>query len=172
MYWLIIFYFSTRDALVPFDPIPKFLCVKGLLFFSFWQSVVITVLVQFGVITEIPVIHYSVEHVSSTIQNSLICLEMLVFAILHTRSFSVEPFRFLRTLTPAPPRSARTMFRNAIDLSDVVEDLRDSVPRFSRSAAPVVPNLMEKKNDESLRVMIPTAEGIRQISEISKNSSK
>lgn len=31
-------------------PMPKFLCVKGILFFSFWQAITISALVAAGVI--------------------------------------------------------------------------------------------------------------------------
>jgi hypothetical protein len=33
-------------------PLPKFLCVKAIIFFSFWQSVVVALLVSAGVIPE------------------------------------------------------------------------------------------------------------------------
>jgi hypothetical protein len=153
MYFLILFYQATKESLTPFNPIPKFLCIKGVLFFSYWQSVMITILVKAGIITEIPVINYSVEYVASTVQNSLICLEMVGFAIAHHFAFSSEPFYFLPTrlnseLSIAQPLvanpsessrrapreplriSARAMLRNAVDFSDVVNDFQEVAPEM------------------------------------------
>ena len=153
MYFLILFYQATKESLMPFNPIPKFLCIKGVLFFSYWQSVVITILVKVGIITEIPVINYSVEYVASTVQNTLICIEMVGFAIAHHFAFSAKPFYFLPTrlnselpisqpLVPdatqpaargvrEPLRtSARAMIRNAVDFSDVVSDFQEVAPEM------------------------------------------
>jgi hypothetical protein len=155
LYWLVMFYQATKESLQPFNPVPKFLCIKGVLFFSYWQSVVITILVKMGVITEIPVINYSVENVSSTVQNALICLEMAIFAVIHHFAFTAAPFYFIPTrfnsdinisepLVSDIPRdtvpasqsssrvplrtSARAMLRNAVDFSDVVHDFQEVAP--------------------------------------------
>lgn len=36
-YCLGMFYFVLKMPLTPFDPVPKFLCIKAVLFLSFWQ---------------------------------------------------------------------------------------------------------------------------------------
>ena len=36
-YCLGMFYFVLKTPLTPFDPVPKFLCIKAVLFLSFWQ---------------------------------------------------------------------------------------------------------------------------------------
>jgi hypothetical protein len=139
MYWMVMFYKAASDALAPFRPIPKFLCIKGVLFFSYWQSVVIAILVKLGWITDIPVIHYTVDHVVSTLQNSLICLEMVGFAIAHSYSFGAESF----LVTPSPsrtPHSAGSMFRNAIDLGDMIEDIHEVAPALP------IPRFLQKRN--------------------------
>jgi len=38
LYCLVLFYMATEERLAPFDPFYKFLTVKAILFFSFWQS--------------------------------------------------------------------------------------------------------------------------------------
>lgn len=38
LYCLVLFYISTEERLKPFNPFYKFLTVKAVLFFSFWQG--------------------------------------------------------------------------------------------------------------------------------------
>ena len=177
MYWLIMFYQATKDALAPFDPVPKFLCIKGVLFFSYWQSVCISLLVKFGIITDLPIIHYTVEHVSATVQNSLICLEMVGFAIAHAYAFPSCPFLFVPTRfnsaseTGAPViSSARSMLRNAIDIGDMMEDIQEvapviPIPRFLRrhSSIAIEPPIESTADTESSTISIPSKRGIDSI---------
>ncbi|KAK3912136.1 Transmembrane protein 184B [Frankliniella fusca] len=84
LYGLFLFYFATRDLLTPFEPVLKFCTVKSVIFFSFWQGVLLAVLEKAEVIS--PIIAGDVQHikagtVSAGYQNFLICLEMLAAAI-------------------------------------------------------------------------------------------
>lgn len=45
---LAMFWVATHNDLQPFRPMPKFLCVKGIIFFSFWQGFMVSVLVKLG----------------------------------------------------------------------------------------------------------------------------
>ena len=38
LYALFLFYFATRDLLSCYDPVLKFLIVKSVVFFAFWQG--------------------------------------------------------------------------------------------------------------------------------------
>ena len=38
LYALFLFYFATRDLLVPYSPVLKFFMVKSVIFLSFWQG--------------------------------------------------------------------------------------------------------------------------------------
>ena len=40
LYTLLIFYKQTRQLLVRVKPIPKFMSVKAIVFFTFWQQVI------------------------------------------------------------------------------------------------------------------------------------
>lgn len=50
MYSLILFYYAFKADLQPIKPLPKFLSIKFVVFFSFWQSFVIAILVHFNTI--------------------------------------------------------------------------------------------------------------------------
>ena len=50
LYCLIIFYYATKNELSPINPVGKFLSVKALVFFTWWQSVCISILYQMDLI--------------------------------------------------------------------------------------------------------------------------
>jgi hypothetical protein len=84
LYCLIIFYVATKSRLEPFSPLPKFMCVKAVVFFSYWQSCVLQGLVLIGWIQS-----YAV---SAEIQNILISVEMFVAALAHHVSFPSDEY--------------------------------------------------------------------------------
>jgi len=45
---LMLFYWCTREILAPHDPVLKFICIKLVIFFSFWQGVVLKFLQIIG----------------------------------------------------------------------------------------------------------------------------
>ncbi|EEC44214.1 predicted protein, partial [Phaeodactylum tricornutum CCAP 1055/1] len=90
LYCLIFFYYATKNELAAIRPVGKFLSVKALVFFTWWQSVVIAILYKMNMIP-----HYSVgqdtnwtpEDVAKAIQDYLICMEMFLAAVVHTFVF-------------------------------------------------------------------------------------
>ncbi len=50
LYCLILFYSGTKDELAPIRPLSKFIVVKSVVFLSYWQGVLIAILVATGVI--------------------------------------------------------------------------------------------------------------------------
>ena len=51
MYCLILFYVGTKEELAPIKPVYKILSIKAIVFFTYWQSVLISGLVFFDVLT-------------------------------------------------------------------------------------------------------------------------
>ena len=90
LFALIAFYETMKARLAEFDPLPKFLCVKAIIFFAFWQGIAIMILVQLGVITSLG--PYKSDVVSTVLQNLLICIEMPLIAVAHSYAFSVDPY--------------------------------------------------------------------------------
>lgn len=91
MYSLVLFYHVFAKELEPHKPLSKFLCIKGIVFFCFWQGVLLDILVAMGIIQS----HHfwlDTEHVEEAIQNVLICVEMVLFAVLQQYAFHVAPY--------------------------------------------------------------------------------
>ena len=62
------------------------MCVKALIFFTWWQSVGVSILYAMDMIPESGV-HWSSEDVAKGIQDYLICIEMFIGAIVHQYVF-------------------------------------------------------------------------------------
>ncbi|KAL3519662.1 hypothetical protein ACH5RR_017811 [Cinchona calisaya] len=91
MYSLLTFYHVFAKELKPHKPLAKFICIKGIVFFSFWQGIVLNILAAAGIIRSQ---HFwlDVEHVEEAIQNVLICVEMVAFSVLQQYAYHVAPY--------------------------------------------------------------------------------
>jgi len=91
LYALALFYHAFAKELAPHSPLAKFMCVKGIVFFSFWQGMVLEILVAMGIIRSHH-IWLEVDQIEEAIQNLLICVEMVVFAFLQQYAFNIAPY--------------------------------------------------------------------------------
>lgn len=82
---LLKFYHAVDKDLAWCRPFAKFLCIKGVVFMTFWQGLAISVLAQ---TTDVGG-NDSSEWARSA-QNFLICLEMLLFSIAHFYTFPTD----------------------------------------------------------------------------------
>lgn len=121
LYCLLMFYAATKDDLAPIKPLWKFLTVKMVVFFSFWQSLVILILVRMRVIvSKDSWTEYDVQDVATGLQDFLVCIEMFIAAIAHAYAFSPREYRD-PNVTPRPfLRSVWEMF----DVRDVYHDFQ------------------------------------------------
>jgi hypothetical protein len=122
LYCLVLFYMATENRLQAFNPVSKFLCIKMVVFFSFWQSCVLDVLMwlgvlQYGPFPFSPALN-SPESKAEYLQNFLICIEMLVASIAHTYAFSYEEFS--KDIKERKPLFDNLM--DVLDVGDVVDD--------------------------------------------------
>ena len=87
LYALAMFWVCMSQDLQPFRPMPKFLCIKGIIFASYWQGFFLSILVWLGAIPD-DVPGYNPDNLAAAIQDALICFEMPLFALAHWYAFS------------------------------------------------------------------------------------
>lgn len=89
LYYLALFYETMAHELSPHRPLLKFLCVKGIIFFTYWQSVVIGFLGYFNVFGE----EHEMKHYMEILLNEgLICVEMFIAAVVHSIAFTHKEY--------------------------------------------------------------------------------
>ncbi|XP_018572602.1 transmembrane protein 184C [Anoplophora glabripennis] len=129
MYCLVMFYKASLAELRPMKPLPKFLCIKAVVFFSFFQGVLIDLLVYLNIIVPGPNSPDDGLSLSTRLQDFLICIEMCLAAIAHHYSFSYEPY-----VRPGlQNQSCCAAFLAMWDISDVHTDIREHLGIVSSS---------------------------------------
>lgn len=118
LYGLVEFYQQLKHDLAPTRPFYKFLCIKLVVFFTFWQSVFLSMLVAVDAIT--PTVTYTTDQESYGIDDFVICIEMFFFAIAHWLAFPPREFE-----NYTPPDSVRAVTRERGARTGVEEDWMD-----------------------------------------------
>jgi hypothetical protein len=85
LYFLVAFYANLKPQLAPYKPLLKFMCIKLVIFFSFWQMILFDFLSSASIIKTTD--HLSKGDISIGINALLICFEMIIFAIMHLWAF-------------------------------------------------------------------------------------
>ncbi|KAI3625301.1 hypothetical protein CBS9595_000662 [Malassezia furfur] len=120
LYSLTLFWMCLRSELKPFHVAGKFMCVKGVIFFSFWQGLTISILVAAGIIRHIGSVQDDI-YLSAALQDALICLEMPFFAVGHAYAFSYFDF-----IQPPYKLAGRMPFlyalRDSFEIGDIISD--------------------------------------------------
>jgi len=94
MYFLIYFYLICQEDLALWNPVPKFLVVKLVVFATFWQNILLGIIRRLGLFDDDG--EFSALDVEAQIENWIVCVEMLIIACAHHRIFSVEEFVYNR----------------------------------------------------------------------------
>lgn len=94
MYHLVLLYGETRGLLDHIRPMWKFVCIKGIIFFTFYQGLVLWVLGYLGVIPPNPMDVtgrvWSQTQIASGIKSFLLCIEMVVFCEMHRHAYPYD----------------------------------------------------------------------------------
>ncbi|KAF7548836.1 hypothetical protein G7046_g8534 [Stylonectria norvegica] len=123
LYSLGLFWVCMNRDLQPFRPMPKFLCIKLVIFASYWQGFFLSILVWIGAIPD-DVKGYTPDNLAAAIQDALICIEMPIFAVAHWYAFSWHDFEDNSILAARMPM--KFAFRDAFGIRDLIEDSKDT----------------------------------------------
>ncbi|CAM8897233.1 unnamed protein product [Rhodiola kirilowii] len=112
LYALALFYVACRDLLQPFNPVPKFVLIKSVVFLTYWQGVLVFLAAKTELIK-------STEQ-AAEYQNILICVEMLIAAIGHFYAF---PYRvYAGSINVGSSKDFTRNLAHALMLNDLYHD--------------------------------------------------
>ncbi|XP_019191138.1 PREDICTED: transmembrane protein 184A-like [Ipomoea nil] len=111
LYALLLFYVACRDLLQPFNPVPKFIIIKSVVFLTYWQGVLVFLAAKSRLIKD------TAE--AADFQNFLICVEMLIAAIGHFYAF---PYKEYAGANIGSSRGFTASLAHALMLNDFYHD--------------------------------------------------
>ncbi len=123
LYSLGMFWVCMSKDLQPFRPVPKFLCIKLIIFASYWQGFFLSILVWLGAIPD-DVKGYTPDNLAAAIQDALICMEMPVFAVAHWYAFSWHDYADATISAARMP--IKYALRDAFGARDLIEDTKET----------------------------------------------
>jgi hypothetical protein len=123
LYSLAMFWVCMTQDLKPFRPIPKFLCIKLIIFASYWQGFFLSILQWLGAIPN-DVNGYTADNLAAAIQDALICCEMPLFAVFHWYAFSWHDYADATISSARLP--VKYALRDAFGIRDLVEDTKET----------------------------------------------
>lgn len=115
-YGLLSFYHGTEKDLAWCDPWPKFLCIKGVVFMTFWQGLVLQGMASAG---------FVLDRQATQLQNLLICIEMLLASLAH---FYIFPY-YEWEEGYKREKEKSVLIRDTLALRDFVTDMKMMVSR-------------------------------------------
>jgi hypothetical protein len=90
MYMLIAFFMNIKNRIADKRPMMKFLCIKLVIFLSFWQMIVCSLLSSLDIIKPSRII--SEGDIAIGFNALLVCFEMIIFSIFHLFAFPAKPY--------------------------------------------------------------------------------
>ena len=123
LYSLAMFWVCMSQDLQPFRPVPKFLCIKLIIFASYWQGFFLSILQFAGAIpNNVP--GYTPDNLAAAIQDALICCEMPIFAVAHWYAFSWKDYADVTISAARMP--VKYALRDAFGPRDLIEDTKET----------------------------------------------
>lgn len=123
LYSLGLFWICMHNDLLPYRPVPKFLCIKLVIFASYWQGFFLSILVWLGAIPD-DVQGYTSDNLAAAIQDALICCEMPAFAVAHWYAFSWHDYADNTVSSARMP--VKFAMRDAFGVLDLIEDSKQT----------------------------------------------
>ncbi|KAF8961776.1 hypothetical protein BGZ46_001296 [Entomortierella lignicola] len=134
LYCLVLFYQTINTEIQDHSPFLKFMCVKMVVFFCYWQTCLLSLFGAIGLLK--PDDGWTVINVELGISSILICAEMVVFAILHVYSFSYRPY-VIPGVTTSVIKSLRDGFNPVDIIREIVWALQDTILLLQNKPLPV-----------------------------------
>ena len=119
LYCMVMLYRVAWQDMAGCRVLAKFLCVKAIVFATFWQGVIIAGGIQLGVLQRVikPHGHDTEEDLATRLQNWIVCIEMTFFALAHSYAFSAREFWAVEN--GPPPRNVFANMKALLDWRDV-----------------------------------------------------
>lgn len=124
LYALAMFWVCMSVDLKPFRPMPKFLCIKGIIFASYWQGFMLSIFVALGFVSS-KVPGYTPDNLAAAIQDALICIEMPLFAIAQWYAFSWKDYADVTISAARMP--VKYAIRDACGIVDLIQDAKETL---------------------------------------------
>ncbi|CUM57949.1 solute transporter, putative [Bodo saltans] len=146
LYYLVLFDIEVEKELRYCKPTAKFICIKSIIFFAFWQSVVLNQAIAYGFVY-VGDTAEDQETVGSAFQNLLICFELLPVSFLHQMAFNRDRLDDEMSAQPVFSTDAKKNtnmaknFDEALSLEDVINDTLSTI--FFRRG-----KLVDKENED------------------------
>jgi len=96
MYFLVLFYLAIESALAEHAPLYKLMCIKCVVLFSWWQGIILAILCKVDLLPNNMADEKgeSCHELATSIQNSVIVVEMLFLSVIHLRVWSAAHYKF------------------------------------------------------------------------------
>lgn len=120
---LVRFYHATRSNLEWCNPWPKFLMIKGVVFMTFWQKMVLGLVVNLGYSDKFDSQEAANDFVVQA-QNFLICLEMLFSAVAHCFVFTPDEWADGYREREEQRQVRTTTLGDSVALGDFINDVK------------------------------------------------
>ncbi|KAK7194002.1 Organic solute transporter Ostalpha [Novymonas esmeraldas] len=125
LYYLVLFEIECEKELHYAKTFLKFLCIKSIIFFSYWQSVLVNLASSAGIIY-LGAHEEEVESTGAIIQDLLMCFELLPVALLHRAAFGREKLDAEMACVPVYMKDNNTGdLRSNVDIALNVNDIID-----------------------------------------------
>jgi Organic solute transporter Ostalpha len=140
LYSLVMLFHAVHEELqypINWRPLGKFLCVKGVVFFTWWQGVVIYFLKYKGFIKDTG--SWKGREIANAVIDYCICTEMVFFAIAHSYTFTYK--EYLPSSIPPELRNLTlnaNLYANSITSTTTLRPLQLEPLQSSEPVSPAV----------------------------------
>jgi len=129
LYALVLFYEATKQYMQEYRPLSKFLSVKAVVFFIFWQQIAISVLSYYKIIVATP--QWSIDDIGYALQNFVVTIEMYVLSLAFAYAFCLKSYK------ESGIRNVISEFSGMVDVRENIKSITSNVKPLFRNFAAV-----------------------------------